>query len=51
MTLPEITTTGNDDGRQLCAALLKKLHEQDAAFTVDVLGEAVVSEKEAGDRS
>jgi RHH-type proline utilization regulon transcriptional repressor/proline dehydrogenase/delta 1-pyrroline-5-carboxylate dehydrogenase len=28
-------------------SILKKLHEQDAAFTVDVLGEAVVSEKEA----
>jgi RHH-type transcriptional regulator, proline utilization regulon repressor / proline dehydrogenase / delta 1-pyrroline-5-carboxylate dehydrogenase len=29
------------------AAILKRLHEQHTAFTVDVLGEAVVSEKEA----
>jgi len=28
-------------------SILKKLHEQDAAFTVDVPGEAVVSEEEA----
>jgi RHH-type proline utilization regulon transcriptional repressor/proline dehydrogenase/delta 1-pyrroline-5-carboxylate dehydrogenase len=34
------------DEREI-VSILKKLHEQDAAFTVDVLGEAVVSEKEA----
>ncbi len=36
---------GNDD--QEIVSILKKLHQQDTAFTVDVLGEAVVSEKEA----
>jgi len=35
-----------DDEKEI-VAILKKLHEQDTAFTVDVLGEAVVSEKEA----
>jgi len=38
---------GNND-REI-VSILKKLHDQDAAFTVDVLGEAVVSEKEADD--
>ena len=38
---------GNDEKE--IVAILKKLHEQDTAFTVDVLGEAVVSEKEADD--
>src|SRR5947208_4076314 len=36
---------GNDD-KEIVAAL-RKLHNQDIAFTVDILGEAVVSEAEA----
>jgi RHH-type proline utilization regulon transcriptional repressor/proline dehydrogenase/delta 1-pyrroline-5-carboxylate dehydrogenase len=36
---------GNDDKE--IVATLRKLHEQDIAFTVDILGEAVVSETEA----
>ena len=36
---------GNDEKE--IAATLRKLHEQGIAFTVDVLGEAVVSEAEA----
>src|SRR5256886_9786417 len=36
---------GNDD-KEIVAAL-RKLHDQDIAFTVDILGEAVVSEAEA----
>ena len=36
---------GNDDKE--IAATLRRLHEQGSAFTVDVLGEAVVSEVEA----
>ncbi len=35
-----------NDGRQI-ALILRKLHDHDVAFTVDVLGEAVLSEKEA----
>jgi RHH-type proline utilization regulon transcriptional repressor/proline dehydrogenase/delta 1-pyrroline-5-carboxylate dehydrogenase len=35
-----------DDQREI-AATLRKLHEQDIAFTVDILGETVVSEAEA----
>src|SRR5882757_6310861 len=35
-----------DDDKEI-AATLKKLHEQDIAFTVDILGETVVSEAEA----
>jgi len=35
-----------DDEKEI-AATLRKLHEQDIAFTVDILGEAVVSEDEA----
>jgi len=38
---------GNDE-REI-VSILKKLYEEDTAFTVDVLGEAVVSEKEADD--
>src|SRR5437773_7370968 len=38
-------TLGNDDKE--IVATLRKLHEQDIAFTVDILGEAVVSETEA----
>ncbi len=34
------------DEREI-VSILTRLHEQDAAFTVDVLGESVVSEKEA----
>jgi RHH-type transcriptional regulator, proline utilization regulon repressor / proline dehydrogenase / delta 1-pyrroline-5-carboxylate dehydrogenase len=36
---------GNDEKEII--ATLRKLHEQDIAFTVDILGEAVVSEAEA----
>src|SRR5438128_1536897 len=36
---------GNDEKE--IAATLRKLHEQDIAFTVDILGETVVSEAEA----
>src|SRR5947207_2639112 len=36
---------GNDDKE--IVSILTKLYEEDTAFTVDVLGEAVVSEKEA----
>ena len=36
---------GNDEKEII--ATLRKLHEQDIAFTVDILGEAVVSETEA----
>ena len=36
---------GNDEKE--IVATLRKLHEQDIAFTVDILGEAVVSEAEA----
>jgi RHH-type proline utilization regulon transcriptional repressor/proline dehydrogenase/delta 1-pyrroline-5-carboxylate dehydrogenase len=36
---------GNDD--QHIVAILRKLHEEETAFTVDVLGETVVSEREA----
>jgi RHH-type proline utilization regulon transcriptional repressor/proline dehydrogenase/delta 1-pyrroline-5-carboxylate dehydrogenase len=35
-----------DDDKEIVATL-KKLHEQDIAFTVDILGETVVSESEA----
>ena len=35
-----------DDDKEI-VAVLKKLHEQDIAFTVDILGETVVSESEA----
>src|ERR1043165_1354663 len=35
------------DGEKEIVATLKKLHEQDIAFTVDILGETVVSEAEA----
>src|SRR6266404_6275501 len=35
-----------DDQKEIVATL-KKLHEQDIAFTVDILGETVVSESEA----
>jgi RHH-type proline utilization regulon transcriptional repressor/proline dehydrogenase/delta 1-pyrroline-5-carboxylate dehydrogenase len=35
-----------DDNKEIVATL-KKLHEQDIAFTVDILGETVVSESEA----
>jgi RHH-type proline utilization regulon transcriptional repressor/proline dehydrogenase/delta 1-pyrroline-5-carboxylate dehydrogenase len=35
-----------DDDKEIVATL-RKLHEQDIAFTVDILGEAVVSEAEA----
>ena len=38
---------GNDEKE--IVSILKKLSEEDTAFTVDVLGEAVVSEKEADD--
>src|SRR5256714_399497 len=38
---------GNDDKE--IVSILRKLYEKDTAFTVDVLGEAVVSEKEADD--
>jgi RHH-type proline utilization regulon transcriptional repressor/proline dehydrogenase/delta 1-pyrroline-5-carboxylate dehydrogenase len=38
---------GNDEGE--IVAILKKLSQKDVAFTVDVLGEAVVSEPEADD--
>ena len=40
---------GNDEKE--IVATLRKLHEQDIAFTVDVLGEAVVSEAEADEYS
>lgn len=37
------------DDPKVIVAILRKLHDEGAAFTVDVLGETVVSEKEADD--